>query len=157
MNTTDVAVSRTRLGRSRFGGSGAALIATSLTLGAALAAGTGWLCMALESGHRSPWLVFWVAAIVTLPACSGLVWALLVDRSTLAGAPEDPESSVEGSWYDKAAASTFHVLIATLGLGAGAFQLLKIDVAPSLLLSGYFLLAVGAFAVNYLLARRAER
>lgn len=155
MNTPQTPT-RTRWGRSRFGGGGGALIAVSLTLGAVLAAGAGWLITVLERDHPRPGLLLGVGALVTLPVCVGLVWALLVDRSSLAGAPDDPEASVESRWYDKAAVGAFHVLIATLGLGAAAFQFLKVDVAPSLLLGGYFVLAVVAFGISYLLARRAD-
>ena len=147
---------RTKWGRSRFGGSPGALIAISLVAGAPLAAGVGWLAMLAESGHPSPWLIFWVTAIVTWPLGAGLVWALLVDRSTLSGAPDDPDSSVESRWYDKAAAGAFHVLIVSLGLGAAVFQFLKVDVAPPLLLGGYFVLAVAAFGISYLFAKKTS-
>ena len=154
MTTSDHVQPRSRWGRSRFGGGGGTLIAASLALGAVLASGIGWVSMALESGHQDPWLLFWVGAIVALPASAGLVWALLVDRSTLAGAPADPDASVEARWYEKAAAGSFHVLIASLGLGAAVVTFVKISIHPGILLGAYFSLAVLAFAVIYQFAKR---
>ncbi len=147
---------RTRWGRSRFGGSPGVLIVVSLLVGAVLVAGIGWLAMLVEPGSENPWLLFWVTAIVTWPFGAILVWALLVDRSTLSGALDDPELSVESRWYDKAASGAFHALIVALGLGVAAFQFLNVDVAPPLLLGGYFVLAVAAFGISYLFAKKTS-
>lgn len=156
MNTSAQVEPRSRWGRSRFGGSGGTLIAVSLGLGAILASGIGWLSMVLESGHQNPWLIFWAGAIVSLPASAGLAWVLLVDRSTLAGAPADPDASVEARWYEKAAVGAFHVLIASLGLGAAVVTFLKVSIHPGLLLGAYFSLAAFAFAVIYQFAKRTD-
>lgn len=150
---------RSRWGRSRFGGSSRSLIAVSLLVGAALSLGVGWLISLAQTpgDQRTPWwLVYLIAVFVMLPVATMGTWALLVDRSTLAGAPEDPDASVESRWYDKAATGSFHTLIATLGLGAAVFAFLDVEVSPSLLLAVYFLIAAGSFGICYLIAKRAD-
>ncbi len=49
-----------------------------------------------------------------------------------------------------------HALIVALGLGVAAFQFLNVDVAPPLLLGGYFVLAVAAFGISYLFAKKTS-
>lgn len=157
MNTTQAPQTPlpSRWGRSRFGGDTSLLLVTSFVGGALVAAGIGGLAVLLNRPEE-PWLLFGVTALVTSPVCFMLVWASLVDRSTLKGAVADPDESVESRWYAKAATGSFHVLIAALGLGAGAFSFVDVDVSPPLLLAGYFLIAVASFAILYLSAKKSE-
>lgn len=147
---------RTKWGRSRFGGSGRALIAASLTVGAILSLGIAWAISLMGTTQDRPWLIYAIGVIVTLPVTAMGTWALLVDRSTLTGAPNDPDSSVESRWYDKAAAGAYHVLIATLGLGAALLAFLKVDISPPLLLMGVFGIGAAAFWISYFVARKAD-
>lgn len=156
MNSAQARQPRSRWGRSRFGWGGGTLIAASTTGGAVVSSALGWLARTFVGGQEQPWLLFTVVAVVTLPISAVGIWALLVDRSTIAGAVEDPDESVESRWYDKAATGAFHVLIVTLGLGLGVFSFLDVAVSPSLLLGGLFGIAAAAFGACYLLAKRAD-
>lgn len=159
MNTTQEhdTTRRTFFGRPRFGGGTGVLIGLSLLIGTVSASGLGLLVVLLGSENARPWLGFLIGATVTLPVCTAGAWALLVDRATLAGAPRDPDSSVESHWYDKAAATTFNVLFAALGIGAGVFAFVDVPVDTSLVLIGYVVLAMTAFWISYLLRKRSER
>jgi len=147
--------SRTRWGRSRFGGSGRTLIAGSIALGLVLSAGLGGLFAVLEPTASRP-LAFGVGVAMTLPFSILLVWVLLVDRSTLAGAPDDPEASIESHWYDRAASGAFTDLIIVLGLGSAVFSFLDLGVSTALVLGGLFVIAAIDVAARYLIAKRAD-
>ena len=158
METTPVlnGRSRTRWGRSRFGGGGATLGAVSLGLGVVFSSGLGWLAWIAQPAQPRPLLLFIVVAVTTLPITTVGVWALLVDRSTVTGAIDDPDETVENRWYETAATASFHALLATLGLGLALFSLLPIDVAPAAVIGGYLGLGIAVFAVRYLVAKRKD-
>lgn len=156
MNASKTPQARSRWGRSRLGGGTAALITASLAIGAAVSSGLGLLAQATLPDRGQPWLLFAVFAVVTLPVTSIGAWALLVDRSTITGAVDDPDESVENRWYERAATASFHVLLSTLGLGLTVFVFLRIDISPSVLTLCYLVIAMVAFGVNYLLTKRRD-
>lgn len=139
---------RSRWGRARFGGSSAVLISISLGIGAAISAAAGALFVALGDVER-PILAFALMATFTFPAAAALGWAVLVDRTTLAGAADKPEDSVESAWYDKAASGAFGDVLLVGGLGAGGFALTWIEGPLTWALSGLVLFAMIDFAVRY--------
>lgn len=147
---------RSRWGRSRIGGGSGALITVSLVLGTLLSSGIGWLFTVLDTDTTNPLLPFLVGAVVTLPCSVLLVWVLLVDRSTLAGAAADPDASIESQWYGKAASGAFTDMLPVLGLGAAVFAVLDVTISTALVLGAILTIAVADFAVRYLLAKRAE-
>lgn len=62
----------------------------------------------------------WVFGILLLdatitPACL-MGWAVVVDRSSIPGAPHHPEQAVESSWYDRATRGAFHDLLIVIGV-----------------------------------------
>ncbi|WIV44149.1 hypothetical protein [Glutamicibacter nicotianae] len=95
-----------------------------------------WWTFGPEADQQRKMLSGLVFALLMLPAASALCWVFMLDRDTLAGAVRDPESSIEGKWYEKAVFGAFHDLIALCGLGAMALGLLRIDVEPVMLLVG---------------------
>ena len=109
-------VSQTRWGKARFGGGSAALLSISLGIGAIASAGLGWLFQLLGDAER-PVLAFTLMAVSTLPVTTALGWAALVDRSTLMGAIEKPDDSIESVWYEKAAGGAFGDILLVGGLG----------------------------------------
>ncbi len=147
---------RSRWGRSRLGGGSASLLSASALLGLLIAAGVGAL-LALTADTARPLLPFVIGALVTLPTATSLVWALLVDRSTLSGAVDRPEESIESAWYGQAATGALADLIMVLGLGAAAFSLTRVTVDSGALLIVLFTLVAVDFGGRYWAASREGR
>lgn len=148
-------VEPTAWGRSRFGGSGAGLIALSLGLGLVLAGLIAALIATLAFAEKF-WMAWPVFGFGLLPVLCAGVWAVLVDRNTLRGAVRDPESSIESRWYDRAACGVFQDLLIVCGLGAAVFSVLGLNAPIGAVLGAVLLAAMLDFAVCYLLTRRAE-
>lgn len=151
-------VGQSKWGRSRFGGSTALLIILSLLGGLVLSAAMAliWWTFGPEADQQRKMLAGLVFALLMLPAASALCWVFMLDRDTLAGAVRDPDSSIEGKWYEKAVFGAFNDLIALCGLGAMALGLLRIDVDPVMLLVGVVLLAAVDVLVRYLVIKKVE-
>lgn len=147
---------RSAWGRARFGGGPATLILVSLLGGALIAI----LASFLVATTRYPdtlataWLVFGAAFF---PVMAGVFWAVLVDRSTLRGAPKDPESSIEATWYSRAASGAFTDMIALLGVGLFVFTVfidLQMSVDNLLLIA--ILVAMLDFGIRYVAIKIRE-
>lgn len=145
---------RSRWGRPRFGGSSAMLLSASFLIGVLISASLGLLFVWLGDVERPP-LAFVVMAIVTLPVAMTLGWAVLVDRSTLAGATDKPEDSIESAWYEKAASGAFGDVLMVGGLGTAGFTFLQLEAPVSLILLAVTLLAMLDFAARYLWLKRS--
>jgi len=143
-------------GRARFGGGSTTLLAASLTAGALVSACLGGLFLVLGNA-QDPVLAFSVVAVVTLPVTAVLAWAVLVERSTLAGALEKPEDSIESAWYDRAAGGAFGDVLIVGGLGAGALAFTGTEAPLAWALSALVLFAMLDLAVRYLWLKRAAR
>lgn len=144
-----------RFGRARFGGGTGTLLAVAVLGGAALAVGLGLAAGAFaEPGSAT--LTRIVFAALTLPACAALVWALAVDRLTIAGATQRPEDSVEAQWYNRAAVGAFTDSLAVGGLVGAAFSITRLQAPAGLVLVGFVLVMMVDFTVRYLIARRRE-
>jgi MFS family permease len=153
---TNTTPRQTRWGRSRlFGGGSIALVAVSVGIGAVLSSGIGGL-FATFGNPTKPWLAFAVVAIVTLPVSAALAWVILVDRTTITGATRNPDDSIENIWFERAALGAFGDLMIVLGLGAAAFAVFGLAVAPALLLGALWVLGSVDFGVRYLAIRKAE-
>ena len=140
---------RSKWGRSRFGGSSAQLLAASLAIAVLVSAALGWLFMVLRNGDR-PLLAFGIMAAFTLPVAAVLAWVVLVDRSTITGALEKPEDSVESVWYEKAASGAFTDILLVGGLGCAALTFLGTEGTAGLVLGGVVAFAMLDFGVRYL-------
>ncbi|MBF4995298.1 hypothetical protein ITX31_14415 [Arthrobacter gandavensis] len=140
---------RSKWGRGRFGGSTSHLMAASLTVGVLVSAALGWLFMVLRNGDR-PLLAFGIMAVFTLPIAAVLAWVVLVDRSTVAGALDKPEDSVESVWYDKAASGAFTDILLVGGLGCAALTFLGTEATAGLVLGGVVAFAMLDFGARYL-------
>ncbi len=115
-----------------------------------------WWMFGAEADQQRRILAGVVFAVLMLPAASALCWVFMLDRDTLAGAVSDPDSSIEGKWYEKAVFGAFHDLIAICGLGALALGILRIDVDPVTMLVGVVVLAAVDTVVRYLVIRKVE-
>ncbi len=140
---------QTRLGRARFGGGLGALVASSLVCGVILAGGLGWLFSALVT-PESRVAGFVVFTAMTLPFLAMLVWALLVDRSTISGAVDRPEESIESVWYEKAASGAFGDILLVGGIGAVGFSILQVEAPVMVVLATVLVCAMLDFGVRYL-------
>jgi hypothetical protein len=144
-----------RFGRSRLGGGSAVLIAAAVIGGALLSSGLGALFASLgEPGDAL--LRFTVMAVVTLPVAAALVWAVLVDRTSLPEAVERPEDSIESAWYDAAARGAFLDTFVTVSLGAAVFSITGVQVDSGMLLLGLAVLIALDFAVRFVVVKRAD-
>lgn len=140
-------------GSSRYGGGQAALLTVSIIGGAALSLLVGWGTVSFRQADLPGWALP-VVSLPIWPVASAGLWALLVDRSTLKGAVRNPEASVESHWYAKAAETTFHSMIAIMGLGAAAFSIFDWDAPASWVLTATTVLAMLIFVVSYLVYKR---
>ncbi|KSU63089.1 hypothetical protein [Arthrobacter sp. NIO-1057] len=152
---TTKASPKTRWGISRFGGSSATLISTSLGIGLVLSVIAGLLFARLNASEQFT-LVATIMSACLLPVLSAACWALLVDRDSLKGATKNPEISVESQWYDKAAIGVFQDLLIICGLGAALFSFVQVSVSLGLTLVGILLVVLADFALRYLFIKRAQ-
>lgn len=145
---------RSKWGRARFGGRTVHLLTASLVIGVLISAGSGWLYMLLRDGGR-PLLEFAVMAVFILPVSTVLGWAVLVDRSTLTGAIEKPEDSVESAWYNKAASGAFTDILLVAGLSCAAVSFLDVEGPLGLVLAAVIAFAMLDFAARYLWLKKS--
>lgn len=144
---------RSPWGRSRLGGGSAALAAASITIGAIFSVGVAAIFMVFGD-HDRPGLVALVFAALIMPVASASGWALLVDRSTIAGAIDKPEDSIESAWYETATSGAFGDVLAGGGIGAAVFALTPLEAPAELLLMALVVLATLDVAGRYLWLRR---
>lgn len=141
MTASTVRRTRTsRLGRTRRGSS---TLPWALGGGVAGVLAMAVIVIALNGPARG-----WPYAVVMAPAVFGAAfaaaWVLVVDRASVRGAVEDPESSAEAGWYDAAALGSFHDLIIVMGLGLAALVIVPGAVSiPAHTVLLILLLAVG--------------
>ncbi|SEE77683.1 hypothetical protein [Ruania alba] len=84
-----------------------------------------------------------------------LAWVLVVDRSTIRGAVDRPEESVENNWWDKATQHTLYDTFVLAGVGAAVLSLTDWEVTGAVALMVLGGLIAADVAVRYALARRA--
>jgi hypothetical protein len=146
---------RTKWGRTTFGAGRYPAMAIALPCGIVIGALLGVLAAVLGVGGSSPVLVGAVFAVCLAPPSAMLVYLFVVDRSTLTGAAERPEESVEAGWYEKAAAGALTDIVLVAGITATVLSFIpeKFVLDPGLLLAGVVALAFVSVAVRYLLQR----
>jgi len=146
---------RTRWGQAKFGSGRIPAVLIAMPGGLLLGAAGGWLAVGTGLAGSSPLLGFAVfTACLAMPAMA-LMYVLVVDRSTVEGAVDRPEESVEGKWYDKAASGSFTDLVLGLGVLAAVAAFVPADLAADLKLVLPAILAVcfASFGIRYLLLR----
>lgn len=144
---------RTRWGRLR-GGSRIPAMTIATPVGLVLAAVVGVIAAVMWDAPTPPVVVGVGFTVVTLPALVALAWVFLVDRSTLRGALDRPEESVEGAWYNRAAQGAFSDILLIVGLGTAFLAITGIRIDVLIALIGVLLVAMGSFGIRYLIARR---
>ncbi len=149
--TTD---SRSRWGRIRFAGGRIPAMSVAIPAGLMLATGVGALTLwtGIARGEQA-FLIAGVFALVTSGAFTGLVWALIVDRSSLRGALDQPDDSVESTWLDTAVAGAFRDTILLTGLGLATLAITGIDIDAVWALTGVLVIAFSSTFARYLVAK----
>lgn len=146
---------RTRFGKSKLGGGQATLIAASLALGIGVAAIFSVIVANTVLTENKPLAIALFLAF-TAPILCATFWALLVDRSTVAGAIDKPEDSIESRWYSQAAEDTLHTGLYAIGiLGvASVFIDYSVNLGTAVMAVGIFQMVV--FGIAYRVRKRKE-
>ena len=147
---------RSRFGRSKFGGSPAALIAGSIVAGLAAAFAAALILWAIVRPEESTGLYLGVFTLCLFPVASAGAWVFMVDRDTIVGATPNPEESIESTWNDNAAQSTFHIILVIVGvLGvASVFTDVKLSLGTFAIAS--YVVIMAAFAGSYFFNKRRD-
>lgn len=145
---------RTRWGRVRFGGGRLPALWVAAPMGVILAVALALLFMVTHDSEPHPVVGGVTIAITMVWVCTGLAWALIVDRDTVRGATKNPEQSVESVWFDRAASGAFSDTLLTTGLGTAAIVFARIDISATVALSAVILIAMASCAVRYVIQQR---
>jgi hypothetical protein len=148
--------SRTKWGRARIGSGRVPAMAIAIPCGLVL----GFLLslVAVWAGIAGPNPVVGGAAFtlcLAVPATM-LVWVLVLDRSTLQGAADLPEESIESRWYTKAAAGAQTDVILLAGLAVLVLTLLPwgAELDSRVVLGGVIGASFLSFSIRYQVLRR---
>ncbi|HCM81647.1 MAG TPA: hypothetical protein DIS84_11315 [Corynebacterium stationis] len=147
---------RSRFGHSKFGGSPAALIAGSIVAGLTAAFAAALILWSIVRPEGSTGLYLGVFTLCLFPVASAGAWVFMVDRDTIVGATPNPEESIESTWYDNAAQSTFHIILVIVGvLGvASVFTDVKLSLGTFAIAS--YVVIMAAFAGSYFFNKRRD-
>ena len=149
-------MTRSRFGRSKFGGSQATLITASIVVGLAIAIAAALIFWALGRPVDSTPLYLSVFTLCIFPVASAAAWALLVDRNTVAGATPNPKDSIESTWYDNAAQTTFHIILVVTGAVGVASGFTEVKLSLSTFAIASYVVILIAFGTSYLLNKRRD-
>lgn len=145
---------RTAWGATKKGHRGVGLWGPAVGIGVVVSAVLAGLALMVSSSPE-PGLLAVVTAAVVLPVGVALGWGLMVDRSSISGAVQRPEESVESRWWDQAASGSLMDGFAMIGLGAGAIALTGVEVAADTVLMALWVLLSVDVGIRYRVARRA--
>ena len=144
---------RTRWGRIRFAGGRLPAMALAIPVGLLLAAGVGaitlWTGVA-EGEHALP--VAGVFALVMSWGLVGLVWALV--GSSLRGAIDKPDESIESTWLDAAMAGAFRDTIMLTGLVLAILSIAGFELDVLWALIGVIVVGFFSTFVRYFMAKK---
>lgn len=155
--STSSTTRRTAWGRTRFGAGRLPALAVATPIGLVMAVAEALLFARFVGGPLpAPLLATIFSACVLVPNVL-LVWALIIDRTTLSGALERPEESVESQWYDEAARGAFHDTIAITGLALTFLAITGTHIDGVLALTGVLILAFLSTSIRYTVARSRGR
>lgn len=146
---------RTRWGRIKFAGGRVPAMAVAIPAGLILAAGVGALTLltGVSEGEQAL-AIAGVFALVMSGGFIGLVWALIVDRSSLRGALDKPEESVESLWLETAMAGALRDTITLTGLALAAVAITGFELDVVWALIGVIWVAFSSTFVRYLIAKK---
>lgn len=145
---------RTKWGRVNFAAKQLPAMRIAIPIGVVVALG-----LALLAGWADvvgPRLAFGVAIFTFALAvpCAALAYVFVVDRSTMLGAPVDPDESVEVRWHERAAAGSFMDVLVGAGLAVGLASVLDWKMDGIWVLLGVWAVGGASFVLRYLLISR---
>lgn len=146
---------RTLWGRTRFASGRLPALAPAIPLGLALAVGAG--AITLWTGVARGELALLIAAVfavIMAPGLVGLVWAFIVDRSTVKGAIDKPDESVESKWLNSAMSGALSDTVTVTGLGLATIAITGFDFDVLWALTGVLLIAIFSTFVRYVMAMK---
>lgn len=146
---------RTRWGRINFAGGRAPAMVVAMPAGLILAAGVGALTLLTEVAQGDDALVIaGVFALIMSWGFIGLIWALIVDRSSLRGAIEKPDESIESKWLEAAMAGALRDTIMLTGFALATLAVIGLELDVIWALIGVIWVAFFSTMVRYLMARK---
>lgn len=146
---------RTLWGRTKFAGGRIPALPFAIPVGLLLAIGVG--AITFWTGVAQGEYALLVAGMFAFFTCWGtmlLVWVVVVDRTTIKGAVDKPEESIESKWMDTAMAGAFRDTITLTGLGLVALGItgFELDALPAL--NSVLLIAIFSTFIRYLMAKK---
>ncbi|MDQ0094990.1 hypothetical protein [Paeniglutamicibacter psychrophenolicus] len=130
-------------------------MAVAIPVGLLLAAGVGAITLwtGVASGEHAL-AVSGVFALVVSWGLMGLVWALVVDRSSLRGAIHKPDESIESTWLDAAMAGAFRDTIMLTGFVLAILSITGFEFDVGWALTGVIVVGFFSTFVRYLMAKK---
>ncbi len=139
----------------RLGQDCAPAMAVAIPAGLILAAGVGALTLLTEVAQGDDALVIaGVFALVMSWGFIGLIWALIVDRSSLRGAIEKPDESIESKWLEAAMAGALRDTITLTGFALATLAVTGLELDVIWALIGVIWVAFFSTIVRYLMAKK---
>ncbi|RCK61304.1 hypothetical protein [Microbacterium sorbitolivorans] len=130
-------------------------MAVAVPAGLLLAIGVGALTLLTDVAEGEQALI--VAAVFALVMSwgfIGLIWAMIVDRSTLRDAIDRPDESVESKWLDAAMSGALRDTVMLTGLTLAVVSIAGIALDGTWALIGVIWIAFFSTFVRYLMAKK---
>lgn len=155
MSTEPRTDTRTRWGRIKLAGGRIPAMAVAIPAGLILAAGVGALTLLTKVAQGDKALVIaGVFALVMPWGFIGLIWALVVDRSSLRGALDNPDESIESKWLESAMAGALRDTIMLTGFALATLAITGFELDVTWALIGVIWVAFFSTFVRYLMAKK---
>jgi len=155
MSTEPRTDTRTRWGRIKLAGGRIPAMAVAIPAGLILAAGVGALTLLTKVAQGDKALVIaGVFALVMSWGFIGLIWALVVDRSSLRGALDNPDESIESKWLESAMAGALRDTIMLTGFALATLAITGFELDVTWALIGVIWVAFFSTFVRYLMAKK---
>jgi hypothetical protein len=130
-------------------------MAVAIPAGLILAAGVGALTLLTKVAQGDKALVIaGVFALVMSWGFIGLIWALVVDRSSLRGALDNPDESIESKWLESAMAGALRDTIMLTGFALATLAITGFELDVTWALIGVIWVAFFSTFVRYLMAKK---
>lgn len=146
---------KTRWGQTRFAQGRVPAMAVAVPAGLLLAIGVGALTLLTDVAEdEQALIVAAVFAFVMSWGFIGLIWAMIVDRSTLRGAIDRPDDSVETKWLNAAMPGALGDTVLLTGLTLAVVSIAGIALDGTWALIGVVWIAFFSTFVRYLMAKK---
>ena len=155
MSTEPRTDTRTRWGRIKFAGGRIPAMAVAIPAGLILAAGVGALTLLTGVSQGEQALI--IAGVFTLImswGLIGLIWALVVDHSSLRGALDRPDESIESKWLEAAMAGALCDTIMLTGFALATLVITGFELDVTWALIGVVWVAFFSTIVRYHMAKK---